>query len=100
MLVKGDEHGWRVHTNFANIVQHSGCCSSEGLEDRIHRIDKLLEHDDLIDGIFSRLQSDFAWRDNQLQRGQHVDEPATTQTYTAVSILSASRKFFSAVKVS
>ena len=57
----GDKH------YLADIDQHARPCSSESLKDWVNRRNELFQHDDLIDGLLSRLQCLFDRLDDELQ---------------------------------
>jgi hypothetical protein len=81
---------------FTNIVQHARSSASKRFKDRVYRGHEMLEHDNLVDGLFSCLQGGLAWRYYQLSRSI-LSVRSTSTMLTAVRILSASRKFFNAI---
>lgn len=67
-LGKGEQN--QLCTHLTNVIQHFRFCPREGNVDRIHGAHKLFQHDDLVDGLLSRVYGIFARRNNQLRNGQ------------------------------
>jgi hypothetical protein len=63
-----DGHNILRGTEFTDIVQHARPSASKRFEDRVYRGHEMLEHDDLVDGLFTCLQGGLAWRYDQLRQ--------------------------------
>jgi hypothetical protein len=85
-------------TDLADVVQHARPSAGQCFEDRIDRAHEMLQHDDLVDGILRRLQGGFGGSDDQLKYQSTSSHTTVSTIRTAVNILSASRKFLSAMK--